>query len=399
VYLRFQEKLLAPTWRELGLAPDVDKAVQQAYNLARFEGFWPDLTRVLRAKRGESTLLSLPVLLYNASAQTYLKNLADFAQRNPRDAAIVVQNGTVHIVPEQLGLRCDIPGTLAAIKNLAYDGRVPPTVEFAAQILQPKLTAAQLSSVNTLLAEYTTPIKLRLKNRTHNVKVACDHLNGTLILPGEEFSFNQTVGPRLASLGFKDAPTFEQGRIKDGIGGGVCQVSSTLFNVALMADLEIRQREAHSRPVNYCPPGRDATVAYGRVDLKFRNPFSNPVFLQAFTDGRSVTVRAFGNAADDRNVALVTRVLKSWGRPALIRMRANLPPGAVKVQDPGNFGQTVALYRVFRESQGGPEKTELIRVISYNSHAKIVEVGLAAPPKSAEPKPVASPETSPPRGS
>ncbi|MDH7569779.1 MAG: VanW family protein, partial [Armatimonadota bacterium] len=144
-------------------------------------------------------------------------------------------------------------------------------------------------------------------NRTQNVRLAARALNGTVIPAGAVFSYNQAVGPRLEALGYRVAKIFLRGRILDGVGGGVCQVASTVYNAALESGLPIVERARHSRPVPYVPEGRDATVSYGGVDLKFRNPFNAPLLIQTRVAGSSLTVSIYGNHRFRRGVATPAR--------------------------------------------------------------------------------------------
>src|SRR5207248_1922171 len=141
----------------------------------------------------------------------------------------------------------------------------------------PKVTADHLGSINTLLAAYSTSMGGSSRNRRHNIQVACQAIDGTVLIPGEVFSYNDTVGPRSERAGFRTAPVIIHGELVPGTGGGVCQVSSTLYNLALLGGLKIVRRSHHQFPVHYVPPGRDATVAYGSLDLRFANSLPHPV--------------------------------------------------------------------------------------------------------------------------
>src|SRR5439155_11763175 len=140
----------------------------------------------------------------------------------------------------------------------------------------------------------STSFSLRDRNRVHNIRVAAKAIDGLFLLPGEEFSYNATVGPRRASAGFRTAPEIVQGNLVPGIGGGVCQVSSTLYNIALLADLEITRRHHHRFPVHYLPAGRDATVSDGGLDLRFRNRLDAPVALLLSVKGGRLLARLYG---------------------------------------------------------------------------------------------------------
>ena len=137
---------------------------------------------------------------------------------------------------------------------------------------------------------FTTEYNSKIKNRTHNLELAVKSLDGATIRPGEVLSFNETLGPITKEAGYKPAKIFVKGKELEGIGGGVCQVSSTLYNAADYAGLEIVERHAHSRRVYYVEKGRDAATSYGGVDLKVKNTLPHPIKVQATAKDGKLTV-------------------------------------------------------------------------------------------------------------
>ena len=123
----------------------------------------------------------------------------------------------------------------------------------------------------TIVSSYTSVFSPKSINRSINIELSADAINGTVIKPGEEFSFNRTVGPRTVDRGYKSARIISGGRYVNGIGGGICQVSGTLFNAAVLAGMEITERRNHGLKIGYLPDGRDATVSWGTIDLRFIN--------------------------------------------------------------------------------------------------------------------------------
>ncbi len=153
---------------------------------------------------------------------------------------------------------------------------------------------ANRTTVETEIATYTTTIYDKDENRVHNISLAISKLNGTVVKAGEEFSFNNTVGEMGESQGYKEALGFDtNGNKIKMLGGGICQISSTLYNSALIANLEITERHPHSRRVYYVPKDKDATIYYGSLDLKFKNNTSNDIKITATNDNVSVTVNLY----------------------------------------------------------------------------------------------------------
>lgn len=144
------------------------------------------------------------------------------------------------------------------------------------------------------LATYVTEFAGGSKGRIHNIQLAAEKVNGTTVEPGTVFSFNDTVGPTGKSSGFKKARIFVNGKDAEGYGGGVCQVSSTIYNAALAAGLEIVERHPHSKPVAYVPENKDAATSYGGKDFRFKNSTKAPVVVRASANEGLLTVKIVG---------------------------------------------------------------------------------------------------------
>lgn len=174
----------------------------------------------------------------------------------------------------------------------------PLPVTFAE--VQPEVTAASLEENKLVRICKFSSTFTKDSNRTHNIKLACSAINGTVLQPGEEFSFNGVVGKRTAAAGYKEAGVIVGGdRLEQGLGGGICQVSGTLFNAAVRADLEITERYRHSYELSYLTRGTDATVDYGNKDFKFRNSSDAPIVIVMYTKGQDCYAEIYGKALPD----------------------------------------------------------------------------------------------------
>ena len=182
-----------------------------------------------------------------------------------QDAYLTRNPITIH--PEVEGIDFDIE---EAKKILEEDKE---KYEIPLKITKPSITTIDLGSeaFPNKLSTYTTRYDGGDENRSTNLEIACEKINEKIILPGETFSYNKTLGARTTSAGYKTAKVYENGAVVDGIGGGICQISSTLYNAVLKSNLEIVERRNHQFITSYVPEGRDATVAYGVTDFKFKN--------------------------------------------------------------------------------------------------------------------------------
>ena len=159
---------------------------------------------------------------------------------------------------------------------------------------QPAVSEEALKEIDGELGHYTTHFGGTGANRGSNIAIAAGRIDGTLLAPNEVFSYNKIVGPRIASAGFKDAPVILKGELVPGIGGGICQVSSTLYNAALLSNLKIVRRSHHAFPVHYLPAGRDATVVDGSIDFQFQNNTDSPIYIRASATRGTLSFRILG---------------------------------------------------------------------------------------------------------
>ncbi|MDA8335832.1 MAG: VanW family protein [Peptococcaceae bacterium] len=229
----------------------------------------------------------LPVgRLATPTAGALLSWLAPLWDHPPVDASIDHATGTVR--PGQPGWRLDAAKTMAAILAAGPDQKVAPVLETVA----PRWPAESLRNLSTPLASFQTTITGEA-NRVHNMELAASLLNNTLVLPGQVFSFNAVAGPYDAARGYLSAPVIVDNRYESGLAGGVCQLSSTLYQTVLNLGLAVVERHPHTLPVPYIQPGHDATVA-GSLDFRFRNTLATPLVIKASRQGDSLVVTILG---------------------------------------------------------------------------------------------------------
>lgn len=314
---------------EIGVVVDINRTVDEGYSVGRKGSFPFKYVSALWATRGTS---QLPLLYrYDRSKiESLVEKIDKTVASSAKNAEITFDDGMRNIIPEAPGTKVDPTNAFELIKSAVEQNQAVVTLPIV--IDTPEVTAADLQQVDTMLASYTTRFAAWRTDRTHNVRLATTSINGKLIRPGEVFSYNDTVGPRLKKNGFRDALIYVKGKMIPGTGGGICQVSSTVYNAALLSNLEILERSNHSMPVPYVPLGRDATVAYGLRDLKFKNSTSAPIYISAHIVGSRLTVGIYGSGKDKRDVRIVTTHPKQIQRPS------------------GTVLTTVTVYRVVREN-------------------------------------------------
>ena len=215
---------------------------------------------------------------------------------------------TGEVVAEEAGYGFDVAAAEQRVA-MAKDGDV---LEVELQVIQPEVTKAELDALyfRDVLSEYDSPYPWN-PPRTNNLTLAANTLNGTVVLPGKEFSFNNTVGERTPEKGYQEATVYVQGASVGETGGGVCQVASTIYYCALLANLEITQREEHMYAVTYVPYGMDATIYWGALDFRFRNNTEYPIRIQASVSDGYVHVKLIGTKTDDKYVVMTSELLST----------------------------------------------------------------------------------------
>lgn len=361
--------------REFGVEPRVDETLEAAYQVGR-TGLLPEQIwrRYIVSRQGFSIsfVFSIEKELYEPA----MVRLARKVLRPPVDARFeITADERVKIIPAKPGQRLweekFVESLLSATRSLA-DQR---EMELPMQEILPSFTTEQAKSlgIEEKVAEFTTYYNPTEKDRSNNVVIAAEALNGLIIRQGELFSFNDVVGPRSNEKGYKEAPIFVNNKLVPGVGGGVCQVSTTLFNLALLANLKIEEQMPHSRPVAYVPLGRDATVSYGYIDLKFRNTTKGNLYLRSIVGGGKLTLQFYGDKQYHPPVELFTTDLVPIPPKVVYEKRPDLTKGATLTFE-GKPGYTVKLWRVVKGD--GSEQKELIGHLSYNCQDTVVYVGV-----------------------
>ena len=243
------------------------------------------------------------------------------------------------------------------------------------------VTAKELRTKYALVAEYTTSFKgstLGRKNRVNNMALAAQRINGAVLSPGEEFSMNETILDRTKENGYYLAPAIRNGTYEQEYGGGVCQVSSTLFNAVMMADLTVTERHHHSWPMTYVPIGRDATISTGYKDFKFVNSTEGEVVIFAYLDrnAKTVTVRLYGIHSPDFDRIEITskRTGSLPAKGTKVLLDESLSAGSRVEERKERRGKTSVTYKEYYDAEGQLIKKETAYEDSYPSIEGLVYV-------------------------
>lgn len=227
--------------------------------------------------------------------EKYSKFIKQLDQKVYREPINAVLNDHGSIVPGRVGYKLYQQAFMEKFYAYFY-GQGPSKIEVPEMNIYPKVDSELLAHISTQqLGQYVTYFNSSNKSRSHNISLSAKAIDNHVVFPNETFSFNQVVGMRTRNKGYKSAPIIVKGELSEGVGGGICQVSSTLFNAVDRAGLQIVQRYSHTRSVPYVPPGRDATVSWGGPDFRFQNQYNQPILIRAKRYGGSMIITLYSS--------------------------------------------------------------------------------------------------------
>ena len=317
-----------------------------------------------------TNIIEIPVNFKNASTLD-LNKIHEEVYRAPQDAYYTTNPYAVYPHVDGIDFDISVEEATSAYNNSEESYSIP------LKVLTPSVTTNEIGTeaFPDLLASFKTTFSTRNTNRSTNIRLAAEKINGSVIMPGEIFSYNQTVGRRTAAAGFKSAAVYSGGEVTTGIGGGICQVSSTLYNSVLLANLEIVERYNHGFNPGYVPAGRDATVSWGGPDFKFKNTRNYPVRIVSSVSGGTILIEIFGLKSDNEYDVEIESYITSYIQYKTIEKKdASLAKGTTKVLQSGSSGCRAVCYRILKQNGSIVSKTQLSSD-TYSPHNKIVAVG------------------------
>lgn len=283
---------------ELGLkADDFNETVQKAVRYGKSGNAFQSYKVLRQSEKGE--LKQEFPLKYSVSEKSCKEILglkaAEFLH-TPVNAAVTQQDGAVTIVPEQDGEVLDVKATVKAIQEFLNKNQKYQTVKLDAVVknTKPEITVEKLTDVTDLLGSYSTFYGSDGSGRSQNVETGANHIGGHLLQPGEEMSADEAMRPYTFENGYAEAASYESNKVVQSMGGGICQVSTTLYNALLYAELEIVERYPHSMQVSYVDASKDAAIADDLLDLVFKNDKKYPIYIESVLSGGSLTFNIYG---------------------------------------------------------------------------------------------------------
>ena len=353
-YYREDDKLIITKGKE-GLKIDNEKLIQKIKNN-------------LKDINSKENYIEIPVITKNPE-QIDIEKIHEEVYKEVQDAYYTKDPFTIH--PEVEGVDFNVEEAKALLQEDKEQ------YEIQLSITKPNVTTSQIGSeaFPNLLSTYSTKYDGGNIDRTANLRIACQKINDKVILPGETFSYNKTLGERTSAAGYKYAKVYENGEVVDGIGGGICQISSTLYNSVLMANMEVTERRNHQFITSYTPAGRDATVVYGLTDFKFKNTRNYAVKIKASCSNGIATISIYGiKEENEYTVSFSTKTISTIPYTVKYVNDSTLAAGTEKVKQAGANGMITETY-IIKSLNGKVVSSKLLSKDTYNAMQRIIARG------------------------
>jgi len=392
------------TAKELGFHWSNPEAVNQAASAWQGGNL---IKRYLNKKDIEKNHVIIPLetALDDGRLEAFINEKCAAAIVAPQNASITRANGAFTVTPSVTGKNVDIQATKDALNAALANGLSKPVSATAVVAeVKPAITTEDLSTINDTLGTFSTSFSSSGASRSKNLQVGSSKINGRILMPGETLSGYECMHPFTVSNGYATAAAYENGQVVDSVGGGVCQISTTLYNAVLRAELAVAQRQNHSMVVSYVKPSQDAAIAGTYKDLKFTNNYSTPIYIEGYTSGKTITFTIYGKETRpaNRTFDFVSETLSVTdpGAPKEVVDPA-MPPGSRKQVQSAHTGIKSRLWKVVY-IDGVEQSREILHTDTYNPSKAIIKVGPAAPasvtpvqPQPQDNQPAVEPATQP----
>ena len=351
---------------------NVDDLIETAYGIGRNEGIISNIKTIGNLRLGKKIILDYRITYDEKKLNKYLMELNKKIYKKPKNATIRINNGQIIITKEKNGYKLNkdkLKNTLVEkIVNMDCSEEIIPIIT-----IKPVYLYEDLSKIDTVLGRFETYFNSQNYNRSTNIKLAASATTNILLNQGEVFSFNSNIQNSDIGKYLKEAPVIINGKSEKGRGGGMCQVSSTIYNAALYSGMSIISVRNHSIPSPYIEKGRDATVSGGIIDLKFKNNYKTPVYIYNQVMGNKIVCTIYGNKRDKQDIEIITEIKDEINNRIIRKNSEKYDLGVKTIEQEGRKGYKVKTYRVYKNDFGN--KSEYIGESYYPPQDKIIIYG------------------------
>ncbi|MDD4295960.1 MAG: VanW family protein [Ruminiclostridium sp.] len=359
---------------DIKYSPDYGKAIDKAFMTARYGNIVERLLTIRRLRK--HSLQIYPEMCYNKEKLAeIIRSISIDTDRKPKNADIKVSDGKIKITPHKSGFLLDQKLSLKRIKR-SLDNRIAEDIELFVVEILPDITTQMVDRISYKMGRFSTSFNAYNEGRAHNIKAASDKINQSLLFPGESFSMDKVLGERTEKNGYKQAKVIVNNELVDGLGGGICQVTSTLYNSVLLSGLEVLERRNHTLPLTYIDMGRDATITQGYIDFRFTNNSGYAVIIESRVIGNQVSVTIWGIEPTVKTKKMIrTKIIEIIQAEGVLEEVDNtLKPGEIIVVHEAKPGFKVEVYLDTKDMTGNVIKTEKISVDYYIPQKKKIKI-------------------------
>ena len=366
------------TAEQMGYTSDYETVLSSAWNAGRQGSLVERYNRIALRMESPSSYSVSRSMYTDEVVRAFASRLAQQIDAEAQDAHLLsfdFGSQSFQYEQEREGRVLNQQALVASIEQALQSGGGQISMEVTA--VQPQVTLENVSAQYGMISSAVTNASSSSSNRLSNISLAISLINGTCLEPGETFSFNKTVGERTTARGFKTAPAYSSGEVTQEVGGGICQVSTTLFNAAVKANLTINERHAHSLTVSYVDAGKDAAVDWGNKDLRFTNSTGENVYICCYlSDDKRVHFGVFGKLlSDGMTITLEGKKTGDIDYETEYRVNFTMASGSSKVVQNGKKGSSAVTYKVYWDANGNEISREQLCKSNYRATKEIIEYG------------------------
>lgn len=379
ITIQMGDAQVTKTWKELGLEWENKDLVDEVSQI----GTTGNIVRRYKEQKdlqNKSSRFEIEYTMDESAQKAFVDSCVQFNSEPVEGSCYMGDDGRLHVEGGTDGLKLDVDATLVSLKEHLKDYEAGDTViEASVQRTSPVLTAEMLEKMNNVLGTATTDYSASSWGRAKNVETATAKINGKLLMPGESYSVTEVVVPFTAENGYELAPSYEAGQVVDSYGGGICQVSTTLYNAVLKAELQVNSRSNHTMLVNYVDPSKDAAIAEGLMDLVFTNTLENPVYIagSAYAGTLNFTIFGVETRPANRSIEFISETLSQTDPSSNIKLVAKTDQNVgyfTQVQSP-HQGLSACLWKNIYYD-GVLSETIQVNSSNYQASPAIYEIGV-----------------------
>lgn len=297
INIKAEDKKYTLNYSKVNLKCNLNEVVDQAYAYGKNLNLFSKYNKIKSSKPMNYKLK----FSYDVNGiKSMISKIERDVNKDPINAHLEISDGKFNIIPEQKGSKLQKEKLEKEILSQIDSGMLDNTeLKISMEVSEPKIKGVMLKEINSRIGGFSTNFgSISSSQRANNIAIATKSIDRTVVLPGEIFSFNNVVGERTEDKGYEAAPVIVNNKLESGLGGGICQVSTTLFNAVNNAGLPSIERTHHTLPVHYIESGMDATVDFGNIDYKFKNTLKYPIYIRAYTSGGNVTFNLYSNSTE-----------------------------------------------------------------------------------------------------